>query len=286
MKILKTMTSAIASIFGSNNIYKKKYLPLGISKKDYLDYTNKKVQNKDILGLTTLFDKQIKRINSYSFIHTVEGIFVEELYKFHSDSISPYIIDCGANIGLSTIYFKKLYPEAKVIAFEPDEKIFAACLYNLEQFNFSNVQLVNAGVWNFDGKLSFMPDNSLGGRIVEGKHLGKSSYSINVVDFKKYLNVEIDFLKIDIEGAELDVLKNCQHELKSVKNIFVEYHSDKKKPQDLQELLSILTGAGFRYYIKQAWDYLDHPFSNEESLSAFAPFDLQLNIFGYRKDFN
>ncbi|MBC7629032.1 FkbM family methyltransferase [Ferruginibacter sp.] len=285
MKLIKYIKKKILNQLNQNDLYEKDYLPLGISKNDFIDYVDKKILYNSALDITSFLGKKIKRINSYSFVHSVEGIFLEELYKFDSDLLSPHIIDCGANIGLSAIYFKKLYPNSKLIAFEPDKKVFEACQYNLNQFGFSDVKLINAGVWNYDGSLNFLPDNSLGGRIVEDDQSGKNYYSIKVVDFKKYLNVEVDFLKIDIEGAELDVLKNCRNELKFVKRIFVEYHSDKNKPQDLQELLSILTAAGFRYYIKEAWDYLDHPYSNEKNLSTFAPFDLQLNIFGYRKDF-
>lgn len=282
MEILKRIKKRIGDRFNQDLEYAKDYFPLGISKVDYSDYVNKRINYKSDLAITSFIGKKIKRINSYSFIHSVEGIFIEQLYKFDADSTSPYIIDCGANIGLSVIYFKKLYPNCKIIAFEPDSKIYEACQYNLNQFGFQDVQLINAGIWNFDGNLNFLSDNSLGGRICEKIEEDKDVYSISVVNFKKYLNQPIDFLKIDIEGSELEILEDCQGYLGLVKNIFIEYHSHINKPQQLQKLVSILSQAGFRYYIKPAWDYLEHPYTDHKMNPSSLIFDLQLNIFGYR----
>lgn len=52
-------------------------------------------------------------------------IFKRQIYNFQIDNPAPYIIDAGANIGLGVIYFKKLFPDAEIIAFEPDPNIFA-----------------------------------------------------------------------------------------------------------------------------------------------------------------
>jgi hypothetical protein len=52
-------------------------------------------------------------------------IFVNAEYEFRADHDQPCIIDCGANIGLSVLFFKALYPHATVIAFEPDSASLA-----------------------------------------------------------------------------------------------------------------------------------------------------------------
>jgi hypothetical protein len=59
----------------------------------------------------------------------------------------------------------------------------------------------------------------------------------------------VDFLKMDIEGAEAEVLLDIESELHSVQNLFFEYHSTPGKQQVLGELLSVVTKAGFRYII-------------------------------------
>lgn len=57
---------------------------------------------------------------------------------------------------------------------------------------------------------------------------------------------------MDIEGAETEVLKDCENSLKNVNNIFIEYHSFIDKEQNLDLVLSILAKNGFRYFVKSA----------------------------------
>ena len=52
--------------------------------------------------------------------------FHQEIFRFQPRSSSPLIIDCGANVGLVTAYFKSIFPDARIIAFEPDPSCFAA----------------------------------------------------------------------------------------------------------------------------------------------------------------
>ncbi len=80
----------------------------------------KRFQSKTI----TLNNRKFKITDSASFVAMYLDIFGHEGYKFETKKLEPYIIDCGANIGLSLIYFNQLYPNAKIIAFEPDPKLF------------------------------------------------------------------------------------------------------------------------------------------------------------------
>src|SRR4030043_491744 len=115
-----------------------------------------------------LFNKRIKLVDSASFLSTYPEIFEREIYKFKSDSPKPYIIDCGSNIGLGIIYFKRLYPDAEVIGFEPDPKIFEALEYNVNLFKFTKVRLIKEGLWNADADLCFSATEGDSGRIVDG----------------------------------------------------------------------------------------------------------------------
>ena len=85
-------------------------------------------------------------------------------------------------------------------------------------------------------------------------------------------------LKMDIEGAEVDVLLDCQGCISKVKNLFVEYHSWKDQRQRLDEILFLLSRNGFRYFIKPVSDR-KHPFLDRGKEPCI---DLQLNIFAYR----
>src|SRR3954465_8757227 len=94
-----------------------------------------------------LFDKEIKYVDSASFRFMYDELFKKEIFSFKAQTDKPYIIDGGANIGLSVIYFKKLYPGAEIVAFEPDRKVYNILEYNINALNLKNVKLVNKGLW-------------------------------------------------------------------------------------------------------------------------------------------
>ena len=78
-------------------------------------------------------------------IPTFEQIFGQCQLSFDFPSEPRVIIDAGANIGISTIYFANRFPNAKVIAIEPEESNFELLKINCE--NYPNVKLVRAAVW-------------------------------------------------------------------------------------------------------------------------------------------
>ena len=66
-------------------------------------------------GSTLLFGKDFEFVDGYSFLFLHDEIIEKEIYKFSTDDSAPYIIDGGANIGLSVLYFKQSYPNAKIL---------------------------------------------------------------------------------------------------------------------------------------------------------------------------
>lgn len=199
----------------------------------------------------TFLGKSLKFSDNEAFIGMINEIFVKKNYMFNSENDAPVIIDCGANIGLSTIFFKQIYPKSKIFCFEPDPKIFEMLKYNLTQFNYNDIQIFNKAVWIKNEKLSFQTDNSWGGKIVSNEF--ENSINIDAIDLSSFLNQKVDFLKIDIEGAEYEVIINCKDLIsKNVKNIFFEWHSFSNKGQVLGSLLSFFEKSNFRYHLKEA----------------------------------
>jgi FkbM family methyltransferase len=225
---------------------------------------------------TRLRGRQVEFSSSFWFLHSVDEIFVREVYRFKCGHETPTIIDCGANIGLSVLYFKTLFPQAKVTAFEADPGIFQALQRNVAEYQMAEVHLHNAAVWTANGRLGFNADGALGGKI---SATNAASAEVECIRLKDLLRHRIDFLKIDIEGAEYAVLTDCQDDLKNVDRLFVEYHSTPGEPQTLDEILAILRAAGFRYYAQEAWPAMTHPYLQHGDRFVY---DLQLNIFAYR----
>lgn len=231
------------------------------------------------IGESEIFGEPIWYSDSMGFLHSVEEIFIQEVYRFTAPTTAPRIIDAGANVGLSVLYFKKLYPEAHIIAFEPDQAIFKLLEQNISIRKLNDVELKNAAVWTEDGFLTFYSEGSLAGSTEVDIMKANEKQTVKAERLRKYLaDTRIDFLKMDIEGAENKVVFDIQSELNNVDKLFIEYHSIVGKEQMLGEMLVVLKTAGFKYYIKSANDWNQYPFQTKME----AGFDLQLNIFCYR----
>ena len=193
--------------------------------------------------------------------------------KFKVDGFEPVIYDCGSNVGVSVLYYKTLYPKAKVKAFEPDPKIAACLKKNLQANKIEDVQLFEKAVWINNDGVSFGSEGADGGSVFfEGNKITLPS-----VQLKELLQNEkhIDLLKMDIEGAELKVLLDCKDQLSKIKYLFVEYHSWVSSQQELNVLLDLLTQCGFRYYIHSIGEVLKQPFVDRTFSNGM---DVQLDI--------
>lgn len=231
-----------------------------------------------IEGYFSYNNLQIKFIDSASFLFMYSEIYEKEIYKFKTDSQEPFIIDCGANIGLSVLYFKQLYPNASIIAFEPDAKIFEILKENCIKFNLTTIELINKAVWNTETSLDFFSEGADGGRIALESDKEKLK-QIKTVRLKDYLIKQVDFLKIDIEGAETNVIMDCEDELRNVKFIFIEFHSFFDQEQKLDTILSTLKKSGFRLHINNPGFISSQPFIKREH---YLNMDMQLNVYGFR----
>jgi FkbM family methyltransferase len=215
------------------------------------------------------------------FLDNYSEIFERDIYRFSSTNSSPCIIDCGSNIGLSIIYFKNLFPNSKIIGFEADPNIYNMLIKNIASFNLSDVSLYQKAVWNKNEKIKFLLEGGNSSRLAYKD--GPDVIQVDGVSLRPFLEQTVDFLKIDIEGAEFEVIEDCQDLLYQVKNLFIEYHSFLDQDQKLSKLLSILTKAGFRYYLQHTGVYSKYPFV---SINTMIGMDLQMNIFAYRKKFH
>lgn len=215
----------------------------------------------------------------YEFLHTYQDIFVNEIYKFKSATDKPVIIDCGANIGLSVLYFKLRYPHASIEAFEPDVSNFEILSQNCNENRLSDVHLNKAAVWTLNGTISFSASESEASHITEENTSGDTPVAaVRLAEILQRHEIT-HFLKMDIEGAEWNVVTDIANELKYVENFFLEYHGKSWETYKLNDIMGILKSSGFSVYIKNAADNLQHPFVEKTTATLY---DVQLNIFCYR----
>jgi FkbM family methyltransferase len=228
---------------------------------------------------TDLLGPNLNVIDGLSFYYSYKEIFEQEIYRFPNAKPSPIVIDGGANIGLSVIFFKQLYPDCKITAFEADPHVFQVLRSNLAEFDFRDIKLINQALWHTETILEFAVEGADGGRLAHAADQEQSKkINVNTIRLKSYLEQSVDFLKLDIEGAETEVILDCSDYLHNVKYLFIEYHSFYNEEQRLDELLHVLRQAKFRVQLQTQFGspkpFLEHP--------TQLGMDLQLNLFAYR----
>ena len=185
-------------------------------------------------------------------------IFIKECYYFTATRNDPFIIDCGSNIGISVLYFKMLYPNSEILAFEPSKHCFEMLQRNIQNNAMHNVVAVNKAVCDRVGTCSFWDPS-------HGKGDGRASIVVNHNDTRNltttecaklssYISKPVDLLKMDVEGAEHEILNDLiqSKKLALVRQLVLEYHhhTPTAESDQLGHFLSLLEEHGFGYQIR------------------------------------
>lgn len=168
------------------------------------------------------------RGNSTDFI-VFYSIFVRKEYDINITFEPEYILDCGANIGISTLFFRMKYSKAKIIAVEPEQSNYNMLIKNIDKYK--DIIAVQGGVYYKKCKLKIDNKNSekYAFQVIEGNDGNIDAYTIPSL-LQKYKLPRIDILKIDIEGAELELFSNNLDWIYKTKCIIIELH-DLIKPK-------------------------------------------------------
>lgn len=213
----------------------------------------------------------------YNDIRALMGMYHEIIYQDHyrfaTNTECPVIIDCGANIGLSVLYFHRTHPKAQIVAIEADPAIAAILRQNLAANGCSATVIEKAAWSNSDSEISFGQAGADSGSIFSTENIIR----VPTIRFKDLIEEypSIDLIKIDIEGAEMDVIEDCYPSLGRSKYVFIEYHSFPQREQRLERILALLASQGFRYKILPARRE-EKPFMQEIKNQEM---DVQLNVF-------
>ena len=186
-----------------------------------------------------------------SDIRVFKQIFVDNEYdSLNLPETANTIVDLGANIGLSALFFLKKYPNAHIIAVEPDTVNFEFMKRNLEDYS-NHVALLQAAIWPSDGAVSLVEhdesNEGLGAwgyrteTLTEGAEASVSAISIPTL-MNQFSMDFIDILKVDIEGAEYELFeKDYESWLDKVGLIIIETH-DRFKPNSEAMVRNALNG--------------------------------------------
>ena len=156
-------------------------------------------------------------------------IFKSKSYDPGIPNFSPdTIVDAGAHIGMASVLFALRYPRARIIAIEPEPSNFAALVRNTAPFK--TITPIQAALWRDDGEVTLGPSSAHpkgAFQIVEN-----GSQRVRAIKMDTLIRetgiASIDLLKVDIEGAEIEVFESC-HWIRNVRVIAIELH-DRVRP--------------------------------------------------------
>lgn len=204
-------------------------------------------------GLERCFDYTVRINDGPNFYVLYNDIFVHGIYHFEAQRSDPLILDCGSNIGMSILYFKHIYPQARIVGFEPDPAIYTYLQENVDRNGLTHIQLARAAIAGEEGSVLFYSDGKYGSCLVE--HLpddipeGWTEYEVPCVRLRDYLTEPVDFLKMNIEGAEWEVLADGADRLRQVREMVIEYHHLPGLQRTLHKILELLHMQSFEYAV-------------------------------------
>lgn len=228
-------------------------------------------------GVLQLEGRPFHYVDLHSFYHQGVQIFGHHLYDFTSAIPNPLILDCGAHIGMASLYFASRNPAAKIIAFEADPQIAEALKRNVEAFGLANVSVEPKAVWISNDGVRFSIESDDSGFV---KDEGTLVPSVRLKDILTVNRVEL--LKVDIEGAEYALFRDCANALGNVQKIIIEAHQLRREGS-LAELLTILESSGFRYVLSDLHQAVWMPNENKPPFSETKTEKYLVSIFAWRE---
>lgn len=211
------------------------------------------------------------------FLYLVEDLFIRQAYHFRATCSAPVIVDAGANIGMATLFFKAVYPDAQVEAVECNPDAVRLLRENLQRNCIQGVRVHEKALWSAPASLTLHLDRvdatSTVATVIEARARGQRRLGVVGQPLSELLPHHTDLLKLDIEGAEPLVLDELVSSgaIRSVSQLVFEYNHDRTASSGrLWAVLRTLADAGFEYRL-----HVDH-----SSRSAY-PWDGEQNLLVY-----
>jgi len=179
-------------------------------------------------------------------------IFFARVYKIRSEKRVQKIIDCGSNIGVSVLYFKWRCPRADILCFEPNPEAFRYLQDNMKNNQLENIQARQLALGNNTRQASLFIEDvvqaSTGASLAESVSLSKKdSVQVEVVPLSGFIQSNVDYVKLDVEGAEFEIIEDLKknNKLHFISQLSIEYHFSILGSELFTKLISILKESGF-----------------------------------------
>lgn len=199
--------------------------------------------------------------NQEEFARICQDVFDGHEYAFQTRNRRPKIIDAGAHVGAATHYFKRIYPEARILAIEANPVTFALLEENIARNRLRQVEPVRAALAPQPGETLFYTtasddepgawgDSALRQPWHEGE--GLAIVTVPAVTLSSLLTEPVDLLKLDIEGLETAVLEEAAPRLHLVQQVILEFHGSQFTPENaISRVVGVLQDAGLTPEVRQ-----------------------------------
>jgi len=188
-------------------------------RKNKIKWENTIIQHRGSMADLGVIDQILKK-NDYDLTRLAR---YQEIVNFYERCDRPLIIDAGANIGISTIWFGTKFPKAKIIAIEPQSDNFSLLSLNTKNFNVKNI---HGALSNQRGTIKvFDPGHGEWG-FRTGRNENNCVEEVNSYDINTFLEPTLNpfIMKIDIEGAETEVFEQNTDYFQKFPLIIIELH--------------------------------------------------------------
>jgi FkbM family methyltransferase len=244
--------SIVAAMFGRKiATMANRYILISKTKFDFYQQRNIEIKKKGSLNIISFISKfsgkkllfSIRRKTTDLIIFDevlLNGAYYPAVTICKENGFIPaLIIDAGANVGSSAVFFKDVFPDSQIICIEPEEDNFKMLKQNFELNKFENVHFVNGGLWHKNEALSineefrngYEKELSFSLTHYNGDAAGVKSiqgYTIESI-LKQHNASKADILKIDIEGAEaflFDSFEATLQILQKTRLLAIELHDE------------------------------------------------------------
>lgn len=222
---------------------------------NFAEAVKKAIWNNDYVELS---DGKIYFPDGEAVLTLVEEILINECYFFEETQKEAIIIDCGTHYGVSLYYYRKQFPNKKIICFEPSPRAYEVLERNIRENSWQSIDCHNSALSDKAGKTNFYEQTyqSMAGSLQKrngDKH--SKARKITKERLSPYLDYPVDFLKLDLEGEEMKVLLEIESKLTNVRSIFCEYH-EAICPAPLEEIVALLRRNGYQVKVSLSDYYL------------------------------
>ncbi len=228
------------------------------------------IYKKEFFSLYLKNGLKIKLRTKSTDLQAFANVWILKEYEIEGFEIreNDLIIDIGGHVGLFALYASLRCLKGKIISIEPHPKNFSLLKENMNNNNFLKTRLVNKAITNSNEGIKLFID-SLDDSAHSIYGMGKESIQIKSITLSNIMSEnnfsKCDFLKIDCEGAEFEIMQSLSdEEVLKIEKICLEYHLKGNSLSSLDKLRNRLERIGYYVNIKSTNDFLGMLYAKKE----------------------